>query len=82
MQFGATLIGREITGKPTEFPISTYRNGTIVGTSRLNFIEGTGISISASSANNRVNLTFTAYFSSAHTDTNPTSNTYLKYNGS
>ncbi len=69
----------EITGRPSEFPVSTYRNGTLVGTRpRLNFIEGTGISISASdnSTNNRVNITVTAshpLLSSAHTDTNPTS---------
>jgi hypothetical protein len=68
----------EVTSKPTEFPVSTYRNGAFVGTRpRINFIEGTGISISASddATNNRVNLTFTAshqLLSSAHTDTNPT----------
>lgn len=69
----------EITGKPTEFAVSTYHNGILVGTRPgINFIEGTGISISASddTTNNRVNITFTAshqLLSSAHTDTNPTS---------
>jgi hypothetical protein len=67
----------EISGRPSSFPVTVQRNGGTVGNrSTLNFIEGPGISITASDTGSRIDLTFQSgqhqLLSSIHSDTDPT----------
>jgi hypothetical protein len=73
----SSLDWSEISGKPSSFPVTIQRNGGIIGNrSTLNFIEGTGISITASDTSSRIDLTFQSnphqLLSSFHSDTHPT----------